>query len=79
MTDKELNDRKNKIANLTAEQKERRNKLYAEWMEKVRQINDSTSAEGYAFDGGMGSNKEYRRLEKIYLAKIRAIEDGNIK
>lgn len=76
MTEKELNDRKNKIANLTDEQKERRNKLFAEWMEKVKQIHDVPSARsGKVFDGGIGSNTEYRKLEEIYLTKIHEIED----
>ena len=76
MTEKELNDRKNKIANLTEEQKERRNKLFAEWMGKVRQIQDMPSERtGKIFDGGIGSNSEYRKLEEYYLTKIHEIEN----
>ena len=76
MTEKELNDRKNKIANLTEEQKERRNKLFTEWMEKVRQIQDITwERTGKIFDGGIGSNIEYRKLEEYYLTKIHEIEN----
>lgn len=80
MTEKELNDRKNKIANLTEEQKERRNKLFTEWMEKVRQIQDIHSERtGKIFDGGIGSNAEYRKLEEYYLTQIHEIENEKRK
>ncbi len=79
MTEKELEDRKRKIANLTEDQKKRRDALFAEWLEKVKQIPDDASAseKGNVLDGGIGSGKEYRRLEEIYLPQIRAIEDEN--
>lgn len=79
MTEKELEDRKRKIAGLTDDQKKRRDALYAEWIEKVKQIPDNSPEpkKAYVLDGGIGSGKEYRRLEEIYLTQIRAIEDEN--
>lgn len=79
MTEKELEDRKRKIASLTEDQKKRRDALYAEWIEKVKQIPDNSPEQkkAYVLDGGIGSGKEYRRLEDIYLPRIRAIEDEN--